>query len=62
MTTEAQRRAQRRYDMKTRIERRYRGFYLKCHCENDADIIEALQNSGNINGYIKGLIRKDKAK
>lgn len=35
---------------------------LKLHKKNDADILEALERSGNKQGYIKSLIRADIAK
>ncbi len=35
---------------------------LKLHKKNDADILEALERSGNKQGYIKALIRADIAK
>ena len=35
---------------------------LKLHKKNDADILDALERSGNKQGYIKALIRADIAK
>lgn len=32
---------------------------LKLHIVNDADIIQVLDESGNMQGYIKKLIRED---
>lgn len=32
---------------------------LNLNLRTDADIIEALQSSGNMQGYIKSLIRED---
>ena len=56
MTTEAQKRAQKRYDEANKDK--WRMIHLKLNKENDADIIEKLEASGNIQGYIKELIRK----
>lgn len=52
--TEAQRRAKDKYDAKTK-----KGVYLKLNINTDADIIEKLASVGNVQGYIKELIRKD---
>lgn len=57
MSTEAQRRAQKRYDEANRDK--WRMVHLKLNKETDADIIEKLENSQNIQGYIKELIRAD---
>lgn len=38
------------------------GVYLKLNKETDADILKALAASGNKQGYIKRLIRKDLVK
>ena len=57
MSTEAQRRAQKRYDEANRGK--WRMIHLKLNRETDADIIEKLENSNNIQGYIKELIRAD---
>ena len=57
MSTEAQRRAQKRYDEANRDK--WRMIHLKLNKETDADIIEKLENSQNIQGYIKELIRAD---
>lgn len=56
MTTEAQKKAQRRYDEASKDK--WRMIHLKLNKETDADIIEKLEKSGNIQGYIKALIRK----
>ena len=58
MTTEAQKRAQKKYDEANKD--RYRMIHLKLNREADADIIEKLEQSENIQGYIKELIRADK--
>lgn len=57
MTTEAQKRAQKRYDEANR--ERWRMVNLKLNKDTDADIIEKLESEGSMNGYIKKLIRKD---
>lgn len=56
MTTEAQKRAQKRYDEANKDK--WRMIHLKLNKETDADIIEKLEASGNIQGFIKELIRK----
>lgn len=55
--TEAQKRAQKRYDEANR--ERWRMINLKLNKDTDADIIEKLESEGSMNGYIKKLIRKD---
>ena len=55
--TEAQKRAQKKYDEDHRKD--FRIVNLKLNREADADIIEKLEASGNIQGYIKNLIRAD---
>lgn len=57
MTTEAQKRAQKRYDEANKDK--FRMIHLKLNRETDADIIEKLEQSQNIQGYIKELIRAD---
>lgn len=57
MTTEAQKRAQKRYDEANKDK--FRMIHLKLNRETDADIIEKLEQSENIQGYIKELIRAD---
>lgn len=39
-----------------------KGIYLKLNINTDADIIKKLEESGNVQGYIKELIRKDLSK
>ena len=58
MTTEAQKRAQKKYDEANKGK--WRMVHLKLNKETDADIIEKLEASGNIQGYIKDLIRAAK--
>lgn len=55
-TSEAQKRAQKKYDEANKDK--WRMIHLKLNKDTDADIIEALEQSGNIQGYIKDLIRK----
>ena len=57
--TEAEKRAQARYEKKGVVKEKTKGYYLKCHVENDADIIDKLESVDKKNTYIKGLIRKD---
>ena len=40
-------------------DKNVKGLYLKLNKKTDADIIEALENSNNKQGYIKALIRRD---
>ena len=54
MTSQAQKRAVRKYD-----ESNTTGIYLKLNTNTDQDIIEQLESVGNKQGYIKKLIRKD---
>lgn len=55
--TEAQKRAQKKYDEAHKKD--FRIVQLKLNRETDADIIDKLEASGNIQGYIKELIRAD---
>ena len=55
--TEAQKRAQKKYDEAHRKD--FRIINLILNREADADIIAKLEASGNIQGYIKNLIRAD---
>lgn len=57
MTTEAQKRAQKKYDEANKDK--FRMIHLKLNKEADADVIEKLEQSENIQGYIKELIRAD---
>lgn len=52
MTTQAQKRAQEKYDRANTVQ-----IHLKLNINTDADIIEALRGAGNTQGYIKELIR-----
>ena len=54
MVTEAQKRANARYEARAITQVK-----LKLNKKTDADILEALERSGNKQGYIKALIRAD---
>ena len=56
-TSEAQKRAQKRYDELNKDK--FRFIQLKLNRETDADIIDQLESVENIQGYIKKLIRQD---
>ena len=53
-SNEAKRRASAKYD-----KANTKGLYLKLNLTTDADIIEFLATTENIQGYIKARIRKD---
>ena len=53
-TKESHRKANMRYSQK--MEKQVK---INLHKENDADIIAALEACGNVQGYIKSLIRRD---
>ncbi len=52
--TEAEKRARHNYDKANTIQVK-----LKLNRKTDRDILEALERSGNKQGYIKRLIRAD---
>lgn len=54
MATEAQLRAQRRYDAKNT-----RQVHIKLNLRTDKDVLERLDGVPSKQGYIKGLIRRD---
>ena len=54
MVTEAQAKAQKKYD-----KAHTQSILLKLNVTNDADILAKLKESGNRQGYIKRLIRED---
>ena len=54
MTTEAQKRAVRKYDATHTVQ-----IHFKLNTETDADILSVLASVPNKQGYIKELIRKD---
>ena len=55
MATEAQLKAQAKYDKKNTQQ-----VVLKLNIKHDADILAKLQNEANKQGYIKDLVRKDR--
>ena len=55
--TEAQKRAQKRYDEASKDN--WRMVHLKLNMVNDADIIRRLESVGSMQGYIKELIKAD---
>lgn len=57
MTTEAQKRAQKKYDEANKDN--FRFIHLKLNRETDADIIQKLESVDGIQTYIKKLIRAD---
>ena len=57
--TEAQKRAQRKYEAKGAVKEKIKGYYLKCHVEHDKDIIARMESVTSKNTYLKDLIRKD---
>lgn len=56
-TSEAQKRAIKKWDEANKEKRR--SVRLNLNKETDADIIAKLESTGNIQGYIKELIRQD---
>lgn len=52
--TPAEKRAKAKYDESNTVQ-----IKLKLNIKTDRDILEALERSGNKQGYIKELIRKD---
>lgn len=57
MGTDAQKRAQKKYDENNKD--RYKSLYLKLNVESDRDILNKLESVTNKQGYIKELIRND---
>ena len=55
--TPAEKRAKAKYDEKNTVQVK-----LKLNLKTDKDILEALERSGNKQGYIKELIRADMEK
>lgn len=53
-TSEAMKRAIKKYDTENTVQVK-----LKLNRNTDADILQRLKECGNIQGYIKNLIRKD---
>lgn len=60
MSSEAQKRAQKRYDDANRDK--FKCIQLKLNRETDADILEKLSSVSSMQGYIKELIRADLSK
>ena len=56
MTTEAQKKAALKYDAANTVQVK-----LKLNRKTDADIIRRLDQTDNVQGYIKRLIRQDTA-
>lgn len=54
MVSESQKAAQSRYDKKNTKQ-----MTLKFNLKTDADILEQFEKVGNVQGYIKKLIRED---
>lgn len=57
MTTDAQKKAQRKYDIENK--ERFRFIHMKLNKETDTDILSKLDAVDSMQGYIKDLIRKD---
>jgi predicted CopG family antitoxin len=55
MASEAQRASLRRYYMKNRDKKK--AFLIRFDKEQDADVIEAIEKSGNKTDYIRKLVR-----
>lgn len=58
MVTEAQKRAQKKYDDANKDK--FKCIQLKLNRETDADILEKLASVSSMQGYIKHLIRGDR--
>jgi predicted CopG family antitoxin len=54
-TSEAQRASLRRYYMKNRDKKK--AFLIRFDKEQDADVIEAIEKSGNKTDYVRQLVR-----
>ena len=57
MMSDAQKKAQEKYDKANRAK--FRMFSFKLNRELDADVISKLESGDSMQGYIKELIRKD---
>lgn len=57
--TEAQKRAQAKYQKKRNKKSVTKSYCFTFHHEHDQDIIERLQSQENKSGYVKRLIRED---
>lgn len=57
MTTDAQKRAQKNYDLNSKDK--FKRLAFKLNKETDADVLDKLASVDSMQGYIKELIRKD---
>lgn len=57
MTTDAQKRAQKNYDLNNKDK--FKKLSFKLNRETDADVLDKLASVDSMQGYIKELIRKD---
>ncbi len=57
MTTDAQKRAQKNYDLNSKDK--FKKLSFKLNKETDADVLDKLASVDSMQGYIKELIRKD---
>lgn len=57
MTTDAQKKAQKKYDIVSKDK--FRSLHLKLNKESDSDILDKLNTVDSMQGYIKDLIRRD---
>lgn len=60
MSSEAQKKAQKKYDKNSKGK--FKVLTLKLNKETDSDVLKKLASVDNMQGYIKGLIRKDLSK
>lgn len=44
------------------IKRHLKTYVMRCHKENDADIIDYLESCGNVAGTLKRLVREEIAR
>ena len=59
-TSEAALKAVKKYDEAHKGD--FKSVYMKLHKEKDADVLDKLSSVGNVQGYIKSLIRADISK
>lgn len=57
MATDAQKRAQKNYDLNSKDK--FKKLSFKLNKETDADVLDKLASVDSMQGYIKELIRKD---
>lgn len=60
MSSEAQKKAQQKYDKNSKGK--FKVLTLKLNRESDKDVLDKLSSVDNMQGYIKELIRKDLSK